>query len=153
MVFVHVDALDSGTAKVFESSPIDFAAMVSNCDLFVTCDSGRMHLACALNTRTVAIFSKSEFRPLGFSFKPRTDRCMNKKSRLALARLRWIEQHATQYEWTIAPFRKVICGKPPGNVPGVNSGHVGNTPGLFDSYSVNLGLRHSRRFARGLALN
>jgi hypothetical protein len=71
MVFVHVDALDSGTAKVFE-------------------------------------------------------------------------QHATQYEWTIAPFRKVMCGKPTGNVPGVNSGHVGSTLGLFDSYSVNLGLRHSR---------
>ena len=55
------DALDSGIAKVFESSPIDFAAMVSNCDLFVTCDSGPMHLACALNTRTVAIFQNPNF--------------------------------------------------------------------------------------------
>jgi protein-S-isoprenylcysteine O-methyltransferase Ste14 len=46
--------LDSGIAKVFESTPGDLAAMVS-CDLFVTCDSELMYLACALNTRTVAI--------------------------------------------------------------------------------------------------
>ena len=57
----YSDALDSGIAKVFESSPSDFAAMVSNCDLFVTCDSGPMHLACALNTRTVAIFQNPNF--------------------------------------------------------------------------------------------
>lgn len=54
-------ALDSGIAKVSESSFSDFAAMVSNCDLFVTCDSGPMHLACALNTRTVAIFQNPNF--------------------------------------------------------------------------------------------
>ena len=50
----YSDALDSGIAKVFESTPGDLAAMV-NCDLFVTCDRELMHLACALNTRTVAI--------------------------------------------------------------------------------------------------
>ena len=55
------DALDSGIAKVLESSLSDFAAMVSNCDLFVTCDSGPMHLACALGTRTVAIFQNPNF--------------------------------------------------------------------------------------------
>jgi heptosyltransferase-3 len=61
MIGFYSDALDSGIAKVFESSPVDFAAMVSNCDLFVTCDSGPMHLACALNTRTVAIFQNPNF--------------------------------------------------------------------------------------------
>lgn len=58
---VYSDALDSGIAKVLESSSSDFAAMVSNCDLFVTCDSGPMHLACALGTRTVAIFQNPSF--------------------------------------------------------------------------------------------
>jgi ADP-heptose:LPS heptosyltransferase len=33
-----------------------FASMVFNCDLFLCCDSGPMHLACALGVRTVAIF-------------------------------------------------------------------------------------------------
>jgi ADP-heptose:LPS heptosyltransferase/protein-S-isoprenylcysteine O-methyltransferase Ste14 len=61
MIGFYSDALDSGIAKVFESTPSDFAAMVANCDLFVTCDSGPMHLACALNTRTVAIFQNPHF--------------------------------------------------------------------------------------------
>ena len=55
------DALDSGIPLVFEPSFRDFAAMVSNLDLFITCDSGPMHLACALRTRTVAIFQKRDF--------------------------------------------------------------------------------------------
>ena len=55
------DALESEIAKVFEPSARDFAAMVSNCDLFVTCDSGPMHLACGLGTRTVAIFQNPNF--------------------------------------------------------------------------------------------
>ena len=50
----YSDALDSGIAKVFESTPGDLAAMV-NCDLFVTCDSELMYLACVLKTRTLAI--------------------------------------------------------------------------------------------------
>jgi heptosyltransferase-3 len=49
------DALDTEIPLVFEPSVRDFAAMVSNCNLFVTCDSGPMHLACALGKRTVAI--------------------------------------------------------------------------------------------------
>jgi ADP-heptose:LPS heptosyltransferase/protein-S-isoprenylcysteine O-methyltransferase Ste14 len=61
----YSDALDSGIAKVFGSSSSDFAAMVSNCDLFVACDSGPMHLACALNTRTVAIFQNPNFNHWG----------------------------------------------------------------------------------------
>lgn len=58
----YSDALDSGIAQVFESTPGDLAAMV-NCDLFVTCDSELMDLACALNTRTVAIFQNPNFVP------------------------------------------------------------------------------------------
>lgn len=50
------DALEPTIPLVFEPSSRDFAAMVSNCDLFVSCDSGPMHLACALGIRTVAIF-------------------------------------------------------------------------------------------------
>lgn len=42
-----------------------FAGMISNCRLFVTCDSGPMHLACALGVRTVAIFQKSNFNRWG----------------------------------------------------------------------------------------
>jgi heptosyltransferase-3 len=42
-----------------------FAAMVSNCRLFVACDSGPMHLACALGVRTVAIFQNPNFNRWG----------------------------------------------------------------------------------------
>jgi heptosyltransferase III len=35
--------------------------MVSNCDLFITCDSGPMHIVCGLGIRTVAIFLKRNF--------------------------------------------------------------------------------------------
>jgi len=55
------DALEPRIPLIFEPSPRDFAAMVSNCDLFITCDSGPMHLACALGTRTVAIFQNPSF--------------------------------------------------------------------------------------------
>ena len=61
LIGVVSDALDSGIPLIFEPSPRDFAAMVSNLDLFITCDSGPMHLACALRTRTVAIFQKRDF--------------------------------------------------------------------------------------------
>ena len=43
---------------VSEPSPRMFAALVSNCALFVACDSGPMHLACAIGVRTIAIFLK-----------------------------------------------------------------------------------------------
>jgi len=46
---------------VFEPDVRARAAMVANCDLFVACDSGPLHLACALGVRTVAIFLKSNF--------------------------------------------------------------------------------------------
>jgi len=49
-------ALPWGVPFVFESSPRKFAALVSNCDLFVSCDSGPMHMACAMGVRTIAIF-------------------------------------------------------------------------------------------------
>jgi ADP-heptose:LPS heptosyltransferase len=54
-------ALEPDIAIVFEPSARDFAAMVSNCDLFVSCDSGPMHLAYGLGTRTVAIFQNPNF--------------------------------------------------------------------------------------------
>jgi ADP-heptose:LPS heptosyltransferase len=55
------DTLDSNIPIVYEPFSRDFAAMVSNCDLFVTCDSGPMHLACGLGIRTVAIFVNPNF--------------------------------------------------------------------------------------------
>jgi len=55
------DALEPEIPIVFEPSPRDFAAMASNCDLFVTCDSGPMHMACGLGIRTVAIFQNLNF--------------------------------------------------------------------------------------------
>lgn len=61
LIRVFKNALDAGMPLVYESSSRNFAAMVSNCDLFVTCDSGPMHLASALGTRTVAIFRNNNF--------------------------------------------------------------------------------------------
>ena len=46
---------------LFEPEPRAFAALVANCHLFVACDSGPLHLACALGVRTVAIFLKNDF--------------------------------------------------------------------------------------------
>jgi heptosyltransferase-3 len=57
--------LPPDTPVIYEPSLRKFAAMVSRCDLFVTCDSGPMHLACALGVRTVALFLKSDFRRWG----------------------------------------------------------------------------------------
>jgi heptosyltransferase-3 len=54
-------ALEPPVPLVLEPSVRIFAAMVSNCDLFITCDSGPMHLACAVGTRTMAIFQKPNF--------------------------------------------------------------------------------------------
>ncbi len=54
-------ALDKNIPIIFESSLRMFAAMVANCDLFVTCDSGPMHLASSLGVRTVAIFRYRNF--------------------------------------------------------------------------------------------
>lgn len=46
---------------VFEPNLREFASLVAACDLFVTCDSGPVHLACALRVRTVAIFLQRSF--------------------------------------------------------------------------------------------
>ena len=49
-------ALGGCAPIVFEPSLRKFAAMVAHLDLFVCCDSGPMHLACALGVRVVAVF-------------------------------------------------------------------------------------------------
>jgi lipopolysaccharide heptosyltransferase II len=46
---------------IFEPDIKRFASLVTNCHLFVACDSGPVHLACALRVRTVAIFLKRNF--------------------------------------------------------------------------------------------
>jgi heptosyltransferase-3 len=46
---------------LFEPNARSFAALLANCHLFVACDSGPVHLACALGVRTVAIFLKDNF--------------------------------------------------------------------------------------------
>jgi heptosyltransferase-3 len=53
-------ALQPHGAVAFEPDVRKFAALVAQCDLFVACDSGPMHLACALGVRTVAIFLKND---------------------------------------------------------------------------------------------
>lgn len=58
-------ALGKDIPLVFEPSVIDFASMVSNCSLFISCDSGPMHLACALGIRTIAIFQNPDFNRWG----------------------------------------------------------------------------------------
>lgn len=54
-------SLEPDVALIYEPALRVFAAMISACRLFVTCDSGPMHLACALRVRTVAIFQKPDF--------------------------------------------------------------------------------------------
>ena len=44
---------------IYEPDVRAFAALVANCDLFVSGDSGPMHLACALGVRTIALFLKN----------------------------------------------------------------------------------------------
>ena len=53
--------LDANIPIVFEPAVKKFAALISNCSLFVTCDSGPMHLAYALGVPTVAIFLHPNF--------------------------------------------------------------------------------------------
>jgi ADP-heptose:LPS heptosyltransferase len=55
------NALDLNIPIIAETELRQFAAMVSNCDLFVTGDSGPMHLAYALGTPTIAIFLYPNF--------------------------------------------------------------------------------------------
>jgi ADP-heptose:LPS heptosyltransferase len=46
---------------VFEPNVRSFASMVASCNLFVTCDSGPLHLACAMQVKTIAIFLQRNF--------------------------------------------------------------------------------------------
>jgi ADP-heptose:LPS heptosyltransferase len=46
---------------VFEPNLREFASLVAACDLFVGCDSGPVHLACASRVRTVAICLQRNF--------------------------------------------------------------------------------------------
>ena len=57
--------LPARTPVIFEPSLRKFAAVVSRCELFVTCDSGPMHLACALGVRTIGIFKNKDFHRWG----------------------------------------------------------------------------------------
>ena len=59
------NALGKDVPFVLEPSTMGFASLVSNCTLFISCDSGPMHLACALGIRTIAIFQKADFRRWG----------------------------------------------------------------------------------------
>ena len=55
------DALGPGVPVLLEPDVRAFAALVANCKLFVGCDSGPVHLACALRVRTIAIFLQANF--------------------------------------------------------------------------------------------
>jgi heptosyltransferase-3 len=50
---------------IFDLPMRRFAAALAQCSLFVSCDSGPMHLACALGIRTIAIFLKKNFNRWG----------------------------------------------------------------------------------------
>lgn len=52
--------LGPGARLVSEPSLRKFAAMVTRLDLFICCDSGPMHLACALGVRVLAIFRERD---------------------------------------------------------------------------------------------
>jgi heptosyltransferase-3 len=58
MIGYFKETLPRDIPLVFEPSTRIFAALVSNCALFIACDSGPMHLACALGVRTVGIVVK-----------------------------------------------------------------------------------------------
>lgn len=53
--------LTAHTPIIFEQSLRKFAAVISRCKLFLTSDSGPMHLACALGVRTIAISRTKDF--------------------------------------------------------------------------------------------
>ena len=55
------DALGPGVPVLLEPDVRAFAALIANCSLFVGCDSGPVHLACALRVRTIAIFLQANF--------------------------------------------------------------------------------------------
>ena len=53
-------ALGPGAILVAEPSVRKFAVLVSQLDLFICCDSGPMHLACAVGVRVLAIFRECD---------------------------------------------------------------------------------------------
>lgn len=55
------EVLSERVPVIFEPDARVFASLVANCGLFVACDSGPVHLACALRVRTVAIFLNNNF--------------------------------------------------------------------------------------------
>jgi len=55
-------SLDPSIPVIFEPSVRKFAAMVAQLALLVCCDSGPMHLACAVGTRVLAIFQQGDVR-------------------------------------------------------------------------------------------
>jgi len=55
------EALRHRVPVVLEPDARTFASLVANCDLFVACDSGPVHLACALRVRTIVIFLRDNF--------------------------------------------------------------------------------------------
>jgi ADP-heptose:LPS heptosyltransferase len=68
---------------IFEPNARIFASLVANCDLFVACDSGPVHLACALRVRTVAIFLQNNFNRWGPP--PSLGRVVYRESGIAVA--------------------------------------------------------------------
>jgi heptosyltransferase-3 len=68
---------------IFEPNARIFASLVANCDLFVACDSGPVHLACALRVRTVAIFLQNNFDRWGPP--PSLGRVVYRESGIAVA--------------------------------------------------------------------
>jgi heptosyltransferase-3 len=62
----HVTERLRGHAPVIcQPSLRAFAAILSRCRLFLSCDSGPMHLACAVGVRTIAIFQTKAFTRWG----------------------------------------------------------------------------------------
>jgi len=53
-------SLTSITPIICEPSVRKFAALISNLDLFICCDSGPMHLACAVGVPVLAIFQERD---------------------------------------------------------------------------------------------
>jgi ADP-heptose:LPS heptosyltransferase len=61
MIPYFQEALGRRTPVIFEPNARIFASLLANCHLFVVCDSGPVHLACALRVRTIAIFLHTDF--------------------------------------------------------------------------------------------
>ncbi|MCB1120654.1 MAG: hypothetical protein KJT03_03830 [Verrucomicrobiae bacterium] len=58
-------ALPEGVPVDTTHDPLRFAALLQGCSIFITCDTGPMHLAVAVGTPTIAIFRRSNFREYG----------------------------------------------------------------------------------------